>query len=28
VAVPADPAQHALWFTYDGGTTWTRSALG
>jgi hypothetical protein len=28
IAVPADPAQHALWFTYDGGSTWTRSPLG
>jgi hypothetical protein len=24
VAVPADPSQHAVWFTYDGGSTWQR----
>jgi len=27
VAVPADPAQHAVWFTYDGGRTWQRSPV-
>jgi photosystem II stability/assembly factor-like uncharacterized protein len=28
VAVPADPAQHAVWFTYDGGRTWQPSPAG
>jgi photosystem II stability/assembly factor-like uncharacterized protein len=28
VAVPADPSQHAVWFTYDGGSTWQRSRVG
>ena len=28
VAVPADPSQHALWFTYDGGSTWQPSPAG
>lgn len=27
VAVPADPSQHAVWFTYDGGGTWQRSRV-
>jgi photosystem II stability/assembly factor-like uncharacterized protein len=27
VAVPADQGQHALWFTYDGGRRWQRSAV-
>ncbi|HEY2280641.1 MAG TPA: hypothetical protein VGI00_19965 [Streptosporangiaceae bacterium] len=27
VAVPADPAQHAVWFTHDGGRTWGVSAI-
>jgi photosystem II stability/assembly factor-like uncharacterized protein len=27
VAVPADPGQHAVWFTYDGGRTWQRSPV-
>ena len=27
VAVPADPSQHAVWFTYDGGSTWRRSPV-
>jgi photosystem II stability/assembly factor-like uncharacterized protein len=27
VAVPADPSQHAVWFTYDGGSTWQRSPV-
>ena len=27
VAVPADPSQHAVWFTYDGGRTWQRSPV-
>jgi BNR/Asp-box repeat protein len=29
VAVPAGPAQHGVWLTYDGGRTWQRSpAIG
>jgi hypothetical protein len=28
VAVPADPARHAIWFTYDGGSTWQPSPAG
>ncbi|HEY7362225.1 MAG TPA: sialidase family protein, partial [Streptosporangiaceae bacterium] len=28
VAVPAGPAQHAIWFTYDGGSTWLPSPAG
>jgi hypothetical protein len=28
VAVPADPAQHAIWLTHDGGSTWTASPVG
>ncbi len=27
VAVPADPSQHAIWFTFDGASTWGPSAL-
>jgi hypothetical protein len=27
VAVPADPAQHAIWLTYDGGSTWLPSPV-
>ena len=27
VAVPADRSQHAVWFTYDGGSTWQRSPV-
>lgn len=27
VAVPADPGQEAIWFTYDGGKTWQESAI-
>jgi photosystem II stability/assembly factor-like uncharacterized protein len=27
VAVPADPAAGAVWFTYDGGQTWVRSRI-
>jgi photosystem II stability/assembly factor-like uncharacterized protein len=27
VAVPADPSQHAVWFTYDGGRTWQPSPV-
>jgi hypothetical protein len=27
VAVPADAAEHAVWFTSDGGLTWHRSAI-
>jgi BNR/Asp-box repeat len=27
VAVPADPSQHAVWLTYDGGSTWQRSPV-
>jgi hypothetical protein len=26
-AIPADPSQHAIWFTYDGGQTWARSPV-
>jgi hypothetical protein len=28
VAVPAGPAQHGVWLTYDGGRTWQPSAAG
>src|SRR5215471_16546878 len=28
VAVPADPAQHAIWITHDGGGTWQASPIG
>jgi len=28
VAVPAGPAQRAIWFTYDGGSTWAPSPAG
>ncbi|HTT54240.1 MAG TPA: hypothetical protein VMH35_22850 [Streptosporangiaceae bacterium] len=28
VAVPADPAVHAVWFSYDGGATWQESPIG
>jgi hypothetical protein len=28
VAVPAGPAQRAIWFTYDGGSTWAPSPVG
>jgi hypothetical protein len=28
VAVPADPAQNAIWFTHDGGSTWQPSPVG
>ena len=27
VAVPADPGQHAVWFTYDGGLSWRPSPI-
>ncbi len=27
VAVPADTAQHAVWFTFDGGRTWRASPI-
>ena len=27
VAVPADVAQHAVWFTFDGGRTWHASPI-
>jgi photosystem II stability/assembly factor-like uncharacterized protein len=27
VAVPADTAQHAVWFTFDGGRTWHASPI-
>ena len=27
VAVPADTAQHAVWFTFDGGQTWQASPI-
>jgi photosystem II stability/assembly factor-like uncharacterized protein len=27
VAVPVDPAQHAIWFTYDGAVSWRPSPL-
>jgi hypothetical protein len=27
VAVPADPNDHAVWFTFDGGRVWQRSAI-
>jgi hypothetical protein len=25
--VPVDPAQHAIWFTYDGAVSWRPSPL-
>jgi photosystem II stability/assembly factor-like uncharacterized protein len=28
VAVPAGPAQHSVWLTYDGGRTWQPSSAG
>ena len=28
VAVPADPSRRAIWFTHDGGSTWTASPVG
>jgi photosystem II stability/assembly factor-like uncharacterized protein len=28
VAVPADTAQHAVWFTFDGGRSWRASPIG
>jgi hypothetical protein len=28
VAVPAGPAQHSVWLTYDGGHTWQPSSAG
>jgi hypothetical protein len=28
VAVPAGPAEHTVWLTYDGGRTWQPSAAG
>ena len=28
VAVPAGPAQHGVWLTYDGGRTWQPSSAG
>jgi hypothetical protein len=28
VAVPADTSRHAIWFTHDGGSTWTASRVG
>jgi hypothetical protein len=27
VAVPADTAQHTVWFTFDGGQTWRPSPI-
>jgi hypothetical protein len=27
VAVPADPSEHAVWFSYDGAQTWARSPV-
>jgi photosystem II stability/assembly factor-like uncharacterized protein len=27
VAVPADTAQHAVWFTFDGGQTWQAAPI-
>ena len=27
IALPADPAAGAVWFTYDGGQTWKPSAV-
>lgn len=27
VAVPADPSEHAIWFTFDGGLTWQDSPI-
>ena len=27
VAVPANPGEHAIWFTYDGGLSWAPSAI-
>jgi hypothetical protein len=27
VAVPANPGEHAIWFTFDGGLTWQRSKI-
>ncbi|HLI39233.1 MAG TPA: sialidase family protein [Streptosporangiaceae bacterium] len=27
VAVPADASAHAIWFTFDGGQSWRRSAI-
>ena len=27
VALPADPAAGAVWFTFDGGQTWTPSSV-
>jgi hypothetical protein len=27
-AVPAGPAQHGVWLTYDGGRTWQPSSAG
>jgi hypothetical protein len=27
VAVPADPSRRAIWFTHDGGSTWTGSRV-
>jgi hypothetical protein len=27
VAVPADPGQHAVWFSFDGGQHWARSPI-
>ena len=27
IALPADPAAGAVWFTYDGGQTWQPSAV-
>jgi hypothetical protein len=27
VAVPADPSEHAVWFSYNGARTWTRSPV-
>ncbi|HEY6277591.1 MAG TPA: hypothetical protein VIX86_14790, partial [Streptosporangiaceae bacterium] len=26
-AIPADPGQHAIWFTYDAGQTWAASPV-
>jgi hypothetical protein len=27
VAVPANPGEHAIWFTYDGGLSWAPSSI-
>lgn len=28
IAVPADPGQHGVWFTYNGARSWQESAVG